>query len=105
MRSLRTRALLFLESGDNARAADDPLKICLDEDRPPLSVHHKGKPEAGFDVLLGRYPVWGYGNDSGTELTFEKAKASEVFQDLLADLDAFCAVAVRLECGLVVKPR
>jgi len=37
-----------------AHAADDPLKICLDEDRPPLSVHHRGKPDAGFDVLLAQ---------------------------------------------------
>ncbi|WFU75185.1 transporter substrate-binding domain-containing protein [Bradyrhizobium sp. CB2312] len=37
-----------------AHAADDPLKICLDEDRPPLSAHHRGKPDAGFDVLLAQ---------------------------------------------------
>lgn len=37
-----------------AYAAEDPLKICLDEDRPPLSVHQKGKPDAGFDVLLAQ---------------------------------------------------
>lgn len=37
-----------------ARAAEDPLRVCLDEDRPPLSVHRKGKPDAGFDVLLAR---------------------------------------------------
>lgn len=37
-----------------ALAADDPLKICLDEDRPPLSMHHRGKPDAGFDVLLAQ---------------------------------------------------
>lgn len=37
-----------------ALAADDPLKICLDEDRPPLSVHQRGKPDAGFDVLLAK---------------------------------------------------
>jgi ABC-type amino acid transport substrate-binding protein len=37
-----------------ARAADDPLRICLDEDRPPLSVHHKGKPDSGFDVRLAQ---------------------------------------------------
>lgn len=37
-----------------ARAAEDPLKVCLDEDRPPLSVHQKGKPDAGFDVLLAQ---------------------------------------------------
>lgn len=37
-----------------AFAADAPLKICLDEDRPPLSVHHRGQPGAGFDVLLAK---------------------------------------------------
>jgi ABC-type amino acid transport substrate-binding protein len=36
-----------------ARAAD-PLSICLDEDRPPLSVHHRSKPDAGFDVVLAQ---------------------------------------------------
>jgi ABC-type amino acid transport substrate-binding protein len=35
-----------------ATAADVTLKICLDEDLPPLSVHHRGKPGAGFDVAL-----------------------------------------------------
>ncbi len=34
--------------------AADPLGICLDEDRPPLSVHHRGKPDSGFDVLLAQ---------------------------------------------------
>ncbi|MCK1737884.1 transporter substrate-binding domain-containing protein [Bradyrhizobium sp. 138] len=37
-----------------AFAADDPLRVCLDEDRPPLSMHHRGKPDAGFDVLLAQ---------------------------------------------------
>lgn len=36
------------------RAAEGPLKVCLDEDRPPFSVHHHGKPDAGFDVALAR---------------------------------------------------
>lgn len=34
--------------------AADPLSICLDEDRPPLSAHHKGKPDSGFDVVLAQ---------------------------------------------------
>ncbi len=34
--------------------AADPLNICLDEDRPPLSAHHRGKPDSGFDVLLAQ---------------------------------------------------
>jgi ABC-type amino acid transport substrate-binding protein len=35
-----------------AAADDETLKVCLDEDLPPLSVHHRGKPGAGFDVAL-----------------------------------------------------
>ncbi|WP_315771716.1 MULTISPECIES: transporter substrate-binding domain-containing protein [unclassified Bradyrhizobium] len=37
-----------------ASAADDVLRICLDENLPPLSAHHRGKPGGGFDVLLGQ---------------------------------------------------
>jgi ABC-type amino acid transport substrate-binding protein len=38
----------------DARAAADgeALKVCLNEDLPPLSMHHHGKPGAGFDVAL-----------------------------------------------------
>jgi ABC-type amino acid transport substrate-binding protein len=35
-----------------AAAADEALKICLDENLPPLSVHRRGAPDAGFDVVL-----------------------------------------------------
>jgi ABC-type amino acid transport substrate-binding protein len=28
------------------------LKVCLDEDLPPLSAHHRGVPDSGFDVAL-----------------------------------------------------
>jgi ABC-type amino acid transport substrate-binding protein len=35
-----------------AVAAADALRVCLDEDLPPLSVHHRGKPASGFDVAL-----------------------------------------------------
>lgn len=44
----------ILAAATAAHAADGPLKICLDEDRPPLSVHHRGKPDSGFDVLLAQ---------------------------------------------------
>lgn len=37
-----------------AQAAETPLRVCLDEDRPPLSVHHRGKPGSGFDVTLAQ---------------------------------------------------
>jgi ABC-type amino acid transport substrate-binding protein len=32
--------------------ADEALKICLDENLPPLSMHRRGAPDAGFDVAL-----------------------------------------------------
>jgi ABC-type amino acid transport substrate-binding protein len=37
-----------------AAAAGDVLRVCLDEDLPPLSVHHRGKPASGFDVALAQ---------------------------------------------------
>ena len=37
-----------------AVAAADALRGCLDEDLPPLSVHHRGKPASGFDVALAQ---------------------------------------------------
>ena len=45
-------AAILVAAATVAHAADDSLRICLDEDRPPLSVHHRGKPGSGFDVLL-----------------------------------------------------
>ena len=35
-----------------ARADGEVLKVCLDENLPPLSAHRKGAPDAGFDVAL-----------------------------------------------------
>jgi ABC-type amino acid transport substrate-binding protein len=32
--------------------ANEALKVCLDEDLPPLSAHHNGAPDSGFDVAL-----------------------------------------------------
>ncbi|WP_315741266.1 MULTISPECIES: transporter substrate-binding domain-containing protein [unclassified Bradyrhizobium] len=47
-------ALMISTVSSAASAADDVLRICLDENLPPLSVHHRGKPGGGFDVLLGQ---------------------------------------------------
>lgn len=44
----------MLAAPATAAWAADPLSICLDEDRPPLSAHHRGKADAGFDVLLAQ---------------------------------------------------
>jgi ABC-type amino acid transport substrate-binding protein len=50
---IRLAAALFMAvSAMPAIAADGPLKVCLDEDLPPLSVHRRGKPDSGFDVAL-----------------------------------------------------
>lgn len=52
--SLATLLLLATATVSTARAADEPLKVCLDEDLPPLSAHHRGKPDSGFDVALAQ---------------------------------------------------
>ena len=44
----------LLAAAGTAASAADPLKICLDEDRPPLSAHHRGQPDSGFDVALAQ---------------------------------------------------
>jgi ABC-type amino acid transport substrate-binding protein len=46
--------LLGVAAMTAARAADEPLKVCLDEDLPPLSAHHRGQPDSGFDVALAQ---------------------------------------------------
>ncbi|CAL79158.1 Putative ABC transporter (periplasmic binding protein) [Bradyrhizobium sp. ORS 278] len=52
--ALWAAALLMSAASPAAYAADDVLRICLDENLPPLSVHHRGKFGTGFDVLLGQ---------------------------------------------------
>ena len=47
-------AVLLAAATVSVRAADEPLKVCLDEDVPPLSAHHRGKPDSGFDVVLAQ---------------------------------------------------
>ena len=47
-------AAALLATAATARADDDPLKVCLDENLPPLSMHQRGKPDSGFDVALAQ---------------------------------------------------
>ena len=47
-------ALLVAMATMTVARADDVLKICLDENLPPLSVHHRGAPDRGFDVTLAQ---------------------------------------------------
>ncbi len=51
--ALLAAALSAMMDG-HAAASDDVLKVCLDEDLPPASVHTRGKPDSGFDVLLAQ---------------------------------------------------
>jgi len=37
-----------------AMASDEVLKICLDEDLPPMSLHRRGAADSGFDVALAQ---------------------------------------------------
>jgi ABC-type amino acid transport substrate-binding protein len=56
MRVCSCAAAVFLMTivAIQAVAAGDVLRVCLDEDLPPLSVHHRGKPASGFDVALAQ---------------------------------------------------
>jgi ABC-type amino acid transport substrate-binding protein len=46
--------LLVIVATLTAASADEALKVCLDEDLPPLSLHHRGTPDSGFDVSLAQ---------------------------------------------------
>jgi ABC-type amino acid transport substrate-binding protein len=46
-------AILIAVVAMPATAADgEALRVCLDENLPPLSAHRKGAPDSGFDVAL-----------------------------------------------------
>jgi ABC-type amino acid transport substrate-binding protein len=47
-------AALLLVAATAAHADENPLKVCLDENLPPLSLHQRGKPDSGFDVALAQ---------------------------------------------------
>jgi ABC-type amino acid transport substrate-binding protein len=47
--------------------ADGVLKVCLDEDLPPLSSHRRGAPDSGFDVALAQ----AIANELGRELKIQ----------------------------------
>jgi ABC-type amino acid transport substrate-binding protein len=53
-RRLVAVAAALLATATTVRADGDPLKVCLDENLPPLSLHQRGKPDSGFDVALAQ---------------------------------------------------
>jgi ABC-type amino acid transport substrate-binding protein len=56
LKAIQTAALLaatlLAGTSQPATADSNTLSVCLNEDLPPLSVHHRGKPGGGFDVDL-----------------------------------------------------
>lgn len=52
--AINVAALLILVSAMPAAAAGEVLKVCLDENLPPLSAHRRGAPDTGFDVALAQ---------------------------------------------------
>lgn len=47
-------AMAFAGAPPVVAATDEVLKVCLDEDLPPLSMHRRGVPDSGFDVALAQ---------------------------------------------------
>ena len=45
---------LMAMSATSTVAAGEALKVCLDENLPPLSAHRRGAPDSGFDLMLAR---------------------------------------------------
>ena len=53
-RRLAAIAAALLATATTVRADENPLRVCLDENLPPLSLHQRGKPDSGFDVTLAQ---------------------------------------------------
>jgi ABC-type amino acid transport substrate-binding protein len=47
-------ALVLTAISPTRATAGEQLKVCLDEDLPPLSAHHRGAADSGFDVTLAQ---------------------------------------------------
>ena len=52
LHAIVVRAAILTAISAMPATANEALKVCLDEDLPPLSAHHKGAPDSGFDVAL-----------------------------------------------------
>jgi len=52
LHAIAVGAALLIANSAIPATAEQVLKVCLDEDLPPLSAHHRGAPDSGFDVAL-----------------------------------------------------
>ena len=77
-RRLVAVAAALLATATAVHAAEDPLKFCLDENLPPLSMHQRGKPDSGFDVTLAQAVadrLAGRSRSNGSKASSTKARA------------------------------
>jgi ABC-type amino acid transport substrate-binding protein len=75
--------------------AGEELKVCLDEDLPPLSVHHRGAAGSGFDVSLAQAVA----QKLGRQLTIQWFE-SKLDEDSSPALEANALLSDR-RCSLV----
>ena len=99
LKAIQTAALLaatLLEGTSQPATADsNTLSVCLNEDLPPLSVHHRGKPGGGFDVdlaeavakELGR-PGFNGSKASSTRIPARRWKRMPCFRTVVARCSA-----------------
>jgi ABC-type amino acid transport substrate-binding protein len=93
---LASAAALVLTAISPARAtAGEELKVCLDEDLPPLSVHHRGAAGSGFDVSLAQAVA----QKLGRQLTIQWFE-SKLDEDSSPALEANALLSDR-RCSLV----
>jgi ABC-type amino acid transport substrate-binding protein len=93
---LASAAALLLTAISPVRAtAGEELKVCLDEDLPPLSVHHRGAAGSGFDVSLAQAVA----QKLGRQLTIQWFE-SKLDEDSSPALEANALLSDR-RCSLV----
>jgi ABC-type amino acid transport substrate-binding protein len=93
---LASAAALVLTAISPVRAtAGEELKVCLDEDLPPLSVHHRGTAGSGFDVSLAQAVA----QKLGRQLTIQWFE-SKLDEDSSPALEANALLSDR-RCSLV----
>ena len=61
--------LTALLSGLPAANADEPLRVCLNEDLPPLSVHHRGQLSTYLRPMGSKVPsIYGGSADEPVQM-------------------------------------
>ena len=72
---------LMAMSATSTVAVGEVLKICLDENLPPLSAHRRGSPDSGFDLAQQLA-------DNHPHIILISTHREEDFADLIAESPA-----------------